>query len=66
MFDNVTATQPANVAPEDLCSKAVKLARRVQALDDGIYTITLVKYGDLAGVWSMQIEGEDGRVEVLR
>jgi hypothetical protein len=64
MGDNVTMTAEANVAPEDLCDKAIKLARRVQALsDDAIYRITLVKQAD---VWSVLVEGEGERVEVVR
>jgi len=63
MPDNVTATQPASATPEDLSGKAIKLARRIQALADGIYRITLVK-GEF--VWSLQVEGEGSKVEVLR
>ena len=64
MTDNVTATGEARVTPEDLSDKAVKLARRIQALpDDAIYRITLVKQDHC---WSMMVEGEGERVEVVR
>ena len=65
MSDNVTMTDEAIVAPEDLCTKAVKLARRIQALKPGVYDIQLVKHTD-PDLWTMIVEGTEHRVEVLR
>ena len=64
MNGNTTTTAEASVAPEDLSDKAVKVARRIQSLpDDAIYRITLVKQ---AHCWSLLVEGEGERVEVVR
>jgi len=48
---------------DDLCDKAVKVARRIQALSEGIYRIIIVKDG---GRWIMMVEGEDGKAEVIK
>ena len=63
MNDNITMTAEANVTPEDLSDKAVKVARRIQSLAEGIYRITLVKQ---AHCWSLLVEGEEEKVEVVR
>ena len=64
MGDNVTMTAEARAAPEDLSDKAIKVARRIQSLaDDAIYRITLVKQ---AHCWSLLVEGEEEKVEVVR
>jgi hypothetical protein len=64
MGDNVTMTAEASVAPEDLCDKAIKLARRVQSLRDGrLYHITLVKGRDQ---WHLKVDAESGKLEALR
>jgi len=64
MPDTVTMTAEAGAIPEDLSQKAVKVARRIQSLpDDAIYRITLVKQ---AHCWSLLVEGEEERVEVVR
>lgn len=57
-------TPEANVIPEDLSDRAIKLARRIQALDnDGIYCIIIVKQKNC---WSWRLEGEDEKVEVAQ
>ena len=64
MSDNVTMTTEADVVPQDLSQKAVKVARRIQSLpDDAIYRITLVKQSHC---WSLLVEGEEEKVEVVR
>ena len=64
MPDTVTMTAEADVTPEDLSQKAVKVARRIQSLpDDAIYRITLVKQSHC---WSLLVEGEEEKVEVVR
>jgi len=57
------AALAADTIPPDLCPRAVKLARRIQALPDGAtYGIIIVKARDQ---WTVTVQ-ETGKVEVLR
>jgi len=58
-----TATREGlRLVPEDLCPAAVKLARRVQALQNGrTYVILLVKSDD---GWYLTVE-ERGKAETI-
>jgi len=59
-----TDTRPTDV-PTDLCTAAVKAARRLQALPPGaFYAIMLVK--DTAQEWRLIVLNEPRKVETLR
>jgi len=65
MPNTITTTaddHTVTVTPEDLNARAVKVARRIQALADGsVYRLTLVKRAD---VWWLAVGGEE--MEVVR
>lgn len=57
MDSNAMRKQPKPSAPDDLSEPVVKLARRVQALSAGAYTITLQVVGKTLS-YSVHREGK--------